>query len=481
MLYQTWTLARVRQRLSNSAREAAFPNTMAMRSSFWIGPMAASSRFISFLEVAVTCLRRETFLRGRPLNVTDLDFSRDGSMCFVTGGRGTQSALYRVRYTGEARSERETATPQQKARRRFARQSRKLRRQLEGLLQSNPDDSALSFAWQQLSSADPWIRHAARNVLEQADPIRWQDRSLTEKDSTALVTALLALARSNDKQIGERVLKQLNQISWQTLTDADRVSALYAYWLCLMAHRDLDSRLVSEVADRLDRLYPQSKYQANRLLSEMLVLLEAKTATRKTVDLLKTTNRQDEQMHYLYVLRNVKQGWTLDDRRHYFTALRQSRHFIGGQGMPNFLQQIRKEAIATLSDSESEILQSLIKQPGDSRIVEQAAPRPIIKKWTIDELASSLEEVGSGRNLRRGKEMFAAASCIKCHRVAGIGTLVGPDLTSVSSRFGRRDLLQSILSPSKVVADKYRSLQVITTGWQDCTSANRPWGATTVL
>ncbi len=47
----------------------------------------------------------ETFLKGRPLNVTDLDFAPDGSMYLITGGRKTQSALYRIRFTGERRQD----------------------------------------------------------------------------------------------------------------------------------------------------------------------------------------------------------------------------------------------------------------------------------------------------------------------------------------------------------------------------------------
>ena len=43
----------------------------------------------------------ETFLKGRPLNVTALEFAKDGAMYFITGGRGTQSGLYRVTYTGK--------------------------------------------------------------------------------------------------------------------------------------------------------------------------------------------------------------------------------------------------------------------------------------------------------------------------------------------------------------------------------------------
>src|SRR5437867_2807214 len=40
-----------------------------------------------------------------PLNVTDLEFGQDGAMYFATGGRGTQSGLYRVSYVGPAEKE----------------------------------------------------------------------------------------------------------------------------------------------------------------------------------------------------------------------------------------------------------------------------------------------------------------------------------------------------------------------------------------
>src|SRR6267154_3152976 len=42
----------------------------------------------------------EVFLKGKPLNLTDLEFGKDGAMYFITCGRGTQSGLYRVSYTG---------------------------------------------------------------------------------------------------------------------------------------------------------------------------------------------------------------------------------------------------------------------------------------------------------------------------------------------------------------------------------------------
>ncbi len=43
----------------------------------------------------------EVFLKGQPLNVTDLDVGPDGGLYFSTGGRGTSGGVYRVVYKGE--------------------------------------------------------------------------------------------------------------------------------------------------------------------------------------------------------------------------------------------------------------------------------------------------------------------------------------------------------------------------------------------
>ena len=64
------------------------------------------------------------------------------------------------------------------------------------------------------------------------------------------------------------------------------------------------------------------------------------------------------------------------------------------------------------------------------------------------DVIGSLDQISSGRNFRRGKEAFEAAQCAACHRFANEGGDSGPDLTTVSSRFTRSDLLSSILEPS---------------------------------
>ena len=91
--------------------------------------------------VAVHCLphgasylcEAETFLKGRPLNVTDLDFAPDGSMYLITGGRKTQSALYRIRFTGE-RPSNELGKIDERHMDHTAARARKRRGELEALL-----------------------------------------------------------------------------------------------------------------------------------------------------------------------------------------------------------------------------------------------------------------------------------------------------------------------------------------------------------
>jgi putative heme-binding domain-containing protein len=47
--------------------------------------------------------------------------------------------------------------------------------------------------------------------------------------------------------------------------------------------------------------------------------------------------------------------------------------------------------------------------------------------------------------------------CAACHRFGELGKDVGPDLTTIASRFKKKDVLESILWPSKIISDQYQS------------------------
>jgi putative heme-binding domain-containing protein len=99
-------------------------------------------------------------------------------------------------------------------------------------------------------------------------------------------------------------------------------------------------------------------------------------------------------------------------------------------------------------------------------------------KWEVADLIKHLaSEEGRVGNVERGKEVFAKASCVKCHRVGNAGERLGPDLTSVSKRFMRKEILESILYPSHIISDQYASKTVVTVNGQTYTGIVAPGAA----
>ena len=90
-----------------------------------------------------------------------------------------------------------------------------------------------------------------------------------------------------------------------------------------------------------------------------------------------------------------------------------------------------------------------------------AAPRALVKAWTMDDVLPLVEGGLFDRDFERGRRLFGEARCFTCHRFDNDGGAMGPDLTSLAGRFSRRDMLQAILAPDAVVAENYRNVLVV--------------------
>jgi putative heme-binding domain-containing protein len=84
-------------------------------------------------------------------------------------------------------------------------------------------------------------------------------------------------------------------------------------------------------------------------------------------------------------------------------------------------------------------------------------------RWTMERIEEFLDgESGRSGDPTNGQIAFEKAQCSACHRFGSGGGALGPDLTALSRRFTRKELLESILYPSHVISDQWRSTQVLT-------------------
>jgi len=85
-----------------------------------------------------------------------------------------------------------------------------------------------------------------------------------------------------------------------------------------------------------------------------------------------------------------------------------------------------------------------------------------VRDWTMEDLLPLLEQVKRERSFESGRSAFRQAGCSQCHRFAGEGGSVGPDLSGVGRRLSAHDLLESILLPSKVIVEGYATTEIET-------------------
>jgi putative heme-binding domain-containing protein len=308
---------------------------------------------------------------------------------------------------------------------------------------------------------------------------------LNESDPNGGLTALLALARCGSKDTQEPLFGALQKFPLTALNDEQQLIELRVMELSFIRQGRPSEQLAQSVIGILDPLYPSQSQKMNRELCQLLLYLRAPDAIRKTLTLLDKAPTQEEQTLYVLHLRDITNGWTLDERKDYFAWFDKDhskaghppqmiqyfkdadREYSDGASFQNFLKHFRENAIASLNESERTALASIVSEK--QAAPEKVAERKFVKSWTMSDVQPDLNEVAHGRSFAKGKEAYTAAQCVQCHRFGNGGGAIGPELTAVSSRLSSRDILESILEPSKVVSEQYQNTTFILKDGDDVT------------
>lgn len=412
---------------------------------------------------------KEEFVTGGPLPVSDAIIGPDGAMYFTIGGRRVQSGLYRVTYTGKGSTAPAIHEPQIMA-------GAKLRQQLEAF-HGKADPKAVAFAWPHLSHKDRYIRAAARTVLEHNPVSEWETKALNEKNATAQLEALLALARATgvcpthrapdhvvNTAMRDKLWAALLKRDFTKLNNEQRMAYVRLTEIVLHRFGNPDDSTVAAIIAKLDPAYPADNFELNWLLTETLGYLQDPKAAAKGMALIAAAESQEPQMEYARSLRFLKTGWTKELRTQQLEWFLKAANYKGGASFDKFIEFIRNDSLTTFTPEENAQLAELIaKKPERKSAIENVGAMFVGRTptmWTLDELSAATKTGMKGRSFENGRKMFTAAACYTCHRFGNAGGMTGPDLTGAGGRYSPHDLLDNIINPSKVINEQFAPIIV---------------------
>ncbi len=424
--------------------------------------------------------RKEVFAAGKPFSVTDAVIRpQDGHMYVTIGGRGGQSALYRITYQGAESTAPVAwfdATPEQK-----------LRRELEALRDVAPSAAALDKAWPLMGHPDRWVRYAARIAVEHQPVESWRARVKADANLDLALNAALALARSVKGGAPDLTAIVAAADSAAQTKDLrlrqDRLRVLHVAFARLgKPDAATVARLGKESAARI----PSGDNFLDRQLAQLAIYLGEPSAPARVLQAMKiaqpapavvadpeilarhpgyakaaanamAVTPSSTRIGLAVYLSRATVGWTPELRKQFFGFLDVLAQAEGGNSLKGFVRNIRKESLAAAPEAERPELELIA--PVAAR--KPAAPIPAAagpgRLWTHAEVLKVWEEAKGKKNFdfANGQKMFAAALCSQCHRMGNDGGAQGPDLSGLGARTAPADVLMSIVQPNAVLSDQY--------------------------
>ncbi|SNR72229.1 putative heme-binding domain-containing protein [Maribacter sedimenticola] len=428
--------------------------------------------------------KREEFLSGTPLPLTDMIAGNDGNVYFATGGRRLDSRLYRLSYTKETIVQNNPKNTDGTA-------ARNLRKELEKY-HGVASLKGTELAWDNLDHPDRFIRYAARIVLEHQPLETWLPTFKNETNTRKIIEASIALSHKGLTEHQSLVLNKLQGITLPDLDNSTLLDALRAYSINFIRSGKPDNRDQQSLVRTLAPLFPASSNAVSKELAQLLLFLDEKNTVKKLEERLEFHTAQktvtegvemlseeatlrseeygplirdviskmppSEAIFYGMLLSNAKEGWNKDLRTRYFSWYFDVLGSNGGRSFKAYMENVRQRAMVHVPKEDWDYFQEISGVYSPSSAVAEI-PQPIGpgKIYTGEDMGDivwgGLDNYKG--NIENGKRAFAAATCILCHRMRGEGGAAGPDLTQAHSKFSTYDLFFAIYSPNDEISDQY--------------------------
>jgi putative heme-binding domain-containing protein len=332
-----------------------------------------------------------------------------------------------------------------------------------------------------LDSQDQFLRSAARLAIMRSAPDGWVPQVLKDdlgKRPRGALEGMLALVESpNFSAHRPEAFTRIVEYA-QAASDPDQLlNAVRLAQIAQMRAGGMDG-VPAEAAQGLREAFlakfPHSDWRVNRELQVSLCGLQTPAAIEPILGYLEKTENPEEQIHTVYCLRAEKEGWTPEQRARLVKWFDKGWEIEGGVSLDGYVNDLWEATLALLTDEEKSGATKHREEfmaARQARAAELMAALESEKKGQTSDLAQrNFTEIAEyleydpmaykEPNLKAGEKVFMRSRCSECHIFGSIGKGGGPDLSTASSRFSRRDMLEAIMYPSKVVSDQYRATDI---------------------
>ncbi|MBL8822465.1 MAG: c-type cytochrome [Planctomycetia bacterium] len=325
----------------------------------------------------------EKFCTGSPLNVTDLEVGPDGSIYFTLGGRSTTGGVYRIRYANPSTDN--------DSRGRIQPLAAWSKNRLEWKPPAPPELSAIQKQlksgdayqqrlacdaiirhqltvpvdeiWSLLGQSDPFLRTAARLVLQRLEPETWINK-LSQSSDLQAMEAIVALCKTGQAaKYQTQIVDRLNALTKST--DPTVQLQQLRTWQLVCIHCNLDSQntIVQKAVNSWFEQFPTSDSRVNRELGILLSHAARNqwtalpVAQKLTAEMVRTQSDRPQSIYFFYLLRLLHHhGYTQQTRDAVVNWYEATKTWSGGHSYAPFMQNIFKDWSHALSPDERKLL-----------------------------------------------------------------------------------------------------------------------------
>jgi putative heme-binding domain-containing protein len=368
-----------------------------------------------------------------------------------------------------------------------------------------------------LASEDPYLRHAARNLLREINPNRWRESVLALNRYPEAVEGLLAYVQTvgphQDMYNFSRIINREYELLRADPTEEQLLDLLRLMQVTMARDQGVRSfplfpssarvtggviyrpgqgffnsdevrpdgtgggtgqsqnvQVYAEIGQALLARFPASDWRVNRELTRVLAHIQAPGTIDKVLpELTNISNDAKQQIHYVDMLSRFETGW--DDA----SVERMTVWFEQAARDRMNVTAMRTAYLARIPGSRAEAVMARIQAAQPQTATLPAGPGgfgggapggPMTEEQIESLIFNPQATLG---NASAGMRAYERAACIACHTFGPTGIQFGPDLSTIAQRFNRNDLVRSIVYPSEAIADQFQGVTVTRTDGQTVT------------